>query len=264
MKKTVFFFLVTLLFVSTNNSPAQSFYYEEAPKSQTQVIWGLHVGWMPLNHWALPLSMESPDGKVDIHRRKHHLSPFATSDFYLGVKGIVRNPQSRLGGFYFIDYRNRGFDMKYPGDNDYKTHIAQSVSPAAGLRLSIGNMMNPLNWVLEAGVAYNYNFKYSGSYNNDLKVVNNGFSGIYGFGFEYSSGRRNTVNNNELYRSLDAMPQRNTYVSNPFYCTMTLQYRQDYYDFFNNNFSTGGIQPYKGFHSNFGYIAITLTFKFSQ
>ncbi|MDR2564209.1 MAG: hypothetical protein LBC98_09775, partial [Prevotellaceae bacterium] len=192
MNKFKFLFLALFILAYWKLS-AQS--YGEAPKSKTQFLWGVHFGWMPINHWALPLKMNGPDGPVEIKRRKPKIFPlsdFPRSDFYISLKGIVRNPQSRIGGFFFLDYRNRGFEMKYPGEEEFKTHITQSISPAAGLRLSIGNMVKPFKLVLEAGAAYNYNFKYKGSYDNDLKAVNNGISGIYGVGFEFSSGRRNT------------------------------------------------------------------------
>jgi hypothetical protein len=258
--KKVFFLVVALFLLSSWNLSAQLDNYGVAPKSKIQVIWGPHVGWMPGNHWALPLSMNSPMGKVDIKHRENRIFPLnniATSDIYFGIKGIIRNPQSRLGGFFFLDYRNKGFDMKYPGEDEFKTHISQAISPAAGLRLSLGNLANKFKWVLEAGAAYNYNFKYKGSFDNDLKVINNGISGIYGFGFEFSSGRRNDITSNDVI--FGTSTHHKVESSKNFYWSMTLQYRQDYYDFFNNNFSSGGIQPYQGFKNNFGYIAITLT-----
>lgn len=260
MRKLMFLFLVPFILSSWNLS-AQSFDYGEAPKSKIQFILNPHLGWMPYSYWALPLNMDGPDGKVEIRRRKNSkkffpLKNFTTSDFNLGVKGIIRHPQSRLGGFVFLDYRNRGFEMKYPGEEEFRTHIAQSVSPAAGLRLSIGRMTNKVKGVLEAGAAYNLNFKYKGSYDNDLKAVNNGFSGIYGIGIEFASGRfedKDITSSGNISRSVQS--------TKDFYWTMTLQYRQDYYNFFNNDFTHGGVKPYQGFKSNFGYLGFSVAIR---
>ena len=259
MKKVKF--LVLALFVLNSwNLLAQSNYYGEAPKVKNQIIWGVSFDWMPMNIWALPLSMDSPMGKVDIkHRGKNlfSLNNSSTSDLDLGVWSVIRNPQSHVSGFFFLDYRNKGFDMKYPGEEAYKTHVTQAISPAIGMRLTLGNLLNKLKGVLEGGVAYNYNFKYTGSYNNDLKVVNNGFSGIYGLGFEFSSGRQNTIaDDDNLWNNL--LGGTHVQSSKDFYWLVTLQYRQDYYNFFNNHYTVGGVQPYQGFKNNFGYLSISL------
>lgn len=243
MKNFNFLFLALFL-LFFNNLTAQTTNYESAPKAKTEVLFGVKAGWIH-NCWALPLTMESPMGKVDIERRKLRKKQFG--DYLVGLKCYVRHPQHHFGGFFFLEYRNRGFNMKYPGEEEYKTHVTHIISPAAGVQCRIGKLKSRHRLLLETGIAYNINCKYKGSYENNLKVVKNGFSGIYGIGHEhFYSGNRNE-------QGFHTQGTHNTW------CILyVIEYRQDYFNFFNHKFTTDGIQPYKGFKNFFGYLSFTV------
>jgi hypothetical protein len=251
-KKLLVLFAFTLVFVSINDLSAQ-----ERRKSNSFIFYP-HINMSGVTMWNLPLKMSGPDGDIEVSHRKLNLKfwkdnyKFDYGDFYAGMTMIYVNPLSVIGGFAFLDYKNKGFDMKYPGEEDYRRHYAQAIAPALGLRVRTGRLTG-FHWVVEAGAAYNYNFKYNGSYDNKLDVINNGFTGIYGIGFEFISGRRN----DRRYSSSTTSYQ---YASKESYFSMTLQYQKDHYNFFNESFSPDGgtMKPYQGFRSNIGYLCLTI------
>lgn len=199
-------------------------------------------------YFHLPMEMSGPNGDIEIDKRRSDKSLWTSfskfGDFNAGLKIILIRPRSHVGGFMYLDYKNKGFEMKYPGETEFKTHAVETIAPALGLRFNTGDFTKSFAWLFEVGAAYNHNFKYSGSYNDDKKVVNNGITGIYGFGFEFRPGGRDN---------------RSEYTTKDSYFSMTIQYHKDHYDFFNNNFSPNGIStPYKGFTNNFGYVALNM------
>jgi hypothetical protein len=259
MKQKVFIPMILIVFLSAGN-----YAFAQEKKKGSSFIFMPHFNMSGITMWNLPLKMSGPNGDIEIQRRKLNLKfwkddyKFDYGDFYAGMKVVYVNPTSVIGGFAFLDYKNKGFDMKYPDAEEYTRHYTQAIAPALGLRVRTGKLTG-FHWVFETGAAYNYNFKYNGSYNNSTAVVNNGITGIYGFGFEWITGRRNDY---ESGMSLDGMSWSSSqYATKDSYLSLTLQYHKDHYNFFNENFSPdGGItKPYQGFRSNIGYLCLTLT-----
>ncbi len=212
------------------------------------------------SRFHLPLQMQQNGNDIEV--KEAHAGSFWKAlidenapkyefgDWYVGLKVLLIRPRSHFGGFFYLDYKNKQFKMKYPSE-EYKKHVAHAIAPALGLRINTGNFTQTFHWVLDIGCAYNFNFQYKGSYDNKLDIINNGFSGILGVGFEFMSGRRNENTNNKT-----EIATANQYFS------MTLQYSKDLYNFFNSEFSPDGIiYPYKGFKNNFGYIGFTITIR---
>jgi hypothetical protein len=241
MTKIKFLFLVLFL-LSFKDSFAQETKYKAKP----EVLYGFYMGNRPL-----PLTMTSPMGKVDIARlkRKDRKEFRDFGDWLLGLNCYLRHPNCPIGGFFTVGYQYRNFKMQYPGESEYKVHKMHIVTPAVGLFCRIGKKESIVKLHLEAAIAYNYNWKYKGSYENNLNVVNNGFSGVYGIGVAVTPSAKQTYTRGYTSRDADGAVGM----------LLVLGYRHDYFNCFNNNFTFDGVTPYKGFKNFFGYPTISLS-----
>ncbi len=209
-----------------------------------------HISWA---YFHAPLRMTFPtDGyviqKTSLFGVEKNQKP-ELGDNYLGIKILLIRPLSNIGGFIYLDYKTKGISLLKPTTDKYINIRSQIFAPAVGLRFVTGDFTKPKKLVLQIGAAYNYTIKHKGEY-NDVKAVNNGLTGIFGFGFDFIPGRRESTT--------EWMP-KNGFIS------VILQYHKDFYNYFNNNYSDGsGNYPYTDFKTNFGYIVLTTTIRGSS
>lgn len=124
-----------------------------------------------------------------------------------------------------VDYEKQNWRSKLPGQGDYMNYEKQMVVPTVLLKTRIGDFAtNTFNIIVEAGAKYNYILSAKGDY-DDVKSLNNGFTGVFGIG-----------------------------VINSFsHVTIQLRYEHDFFDYFNKDFSPNGTwKPYDGFSSKHG------------
>ena len=235
MKKVIFCFFVIIITTISSNMYAQN----KIEIRDNQLAIGLNLGG-PLVH--VPFKMETTTGEsVDINKRsfpiwnKNREKSDWYSNFDVGIEVVLIRPRSHIGAFLDLNYRNWGFRMKYPDEEEnYTKHIAQYIAPALGLRVLTGSYKNYVRGYIEGGAAYNFKIHYKGSYNGNLNAINNGCTLLAGLGCDLMPGSPNPV-------------------------SAGIKYSYDLYDFFNNKFSPDEInKPYSGFKSKMGYISLKI------
>lgn len=107
--------------------------------------------------------------------------------------------------------------------------------PTVLIKTRIGDFAtNKLNVIIEAGAKYNYVLSARGDY-DDVKSLNNGFTGVFGVGIINSFS----------------------------HFTIQLRYEHDFFDYFNKDFSPNGtLKPYEGYSSKHGTLNLYSSFGF--
>lgn len=246
MKKIAFVF--TFLLICACASPL---------RAQMRTAWFVITPTYSAKIANVPLGVTAPDGtKLDVCRRYKGFKTFINDikdgkglcigDFRTGLNFTVLFPRAYMGLRLGCNYSNSGFRMKYPGEEEYTRHNARGVSPELALRFTIGDPSRICHLLLELGAAYTYNFSYKGSFDNSKDIVGNGTTGIFGIGFDFNPGFEGTISNNTTYVSSS---------SDRLYTSLTLEYRYDFYNYFNPSYTPDGITyPYKDFKSKRGGI----------
>ena len=206
----------------------------------------------------VPNSVIGPDNtKLDVCRRYRikdvindikNDKGYCAGDFRAGLDITLLAPREHVGLRLGIDYVNSGFRMKYPGNDEFDRHDAKGISPELLFRITTGDFMKRTHFVVEMGGAYTYNFAYKGSFDNSKDIVGNGFSGIAGIGFDTYGETTVYVNGKYNQNASDNMNKKVR-----MYFAMMLEYRYDFYNYFNESYTPDGVTyPYKGFKSKRG------------
>ena len=201
--------------------------------------WDKITPWLPASYLCIDgVSMKTPDGKVKFDYgnvwEKYYLWGFR--NYSAGFEVTWQKRRFPIGAFLYCDYKHYTMDMKFPNETEYTKHITHSIVPALGIRCNFGTFDKRVYPVVEAGIAYNYNFKFKGKYGNDLKAVNNGIVGIYGAGVEIPYARM----------------------------VLTIRYQMNHYNYFNEDYTpdNGVTYPYKGVKSTIGDFSLSLSQRF--
>ena len=186
------------------------------------------------------VSINTPTGKMVFDEasfwKRFLLGGFTKTpkiNYRAGLEVMYQKRTFPIAVYVNCDYMYDKYIMRETFETDFTKYIRQGVSGTFGNRVFIGSIFNRLRPVIDAGVTYNYYFKYKGSYDGDLNAINNGLSFIVGIGIENQQSRR---------------------------CVM-LRYERQCYDYFNNDFTPdGGVTfPYKDHSSRFGAISVVCT-----
>lgn len=253
MKKTIILFVIlTGLFCSNIHAQYRDVWFVITPTYSAKIA-------------NVPLGVTGPDGtKLDVTRRfriKDVVADieddkgFSIGDFRTGLNFMLLFPRTFIGVRAACNYSNTGFRMKYPGDEESTRHNARGISPELALRFTTGDIQKPVHFLVELGAAYTHNFSYKGSFANNKNVIGSGTTGFIGIGFDVNPGFEGsyTYGNTTITSSNENL-----------YLSMTLEYRYDFYNFFNQSFTPDGITyPFKDFKTQRGglYWNVTMGFK---
>lgn len=196
------------------------------------MFWNKNRWWIPSFRARFDVlkDIDTPAGDVDVKWADWGLRNFSVG-YHFGYLSYI----SPIGFDVQVDYEKQNWRSKFPGQDDYANYEKQMLVPTVLIKTQIGDFAtNKLNVIIEAGAKYNYVLSARGDY-DDVKSLNNGFTGVFGVGIINSFS----------------------------HFTIQLRYEHDFFDYFNKDFSPNGtLKPYEGYSSKHGTLNLYSSFGF--
>lgn len=150
---------------------------------------------------------------------------------------------SHLGYGFELDYERQSRMAKLPGADDFMEFSKMMVTPGVTLQYQFSDLIEH-SWTvnLVVGAKYNYAFKCSGL-SDEVKSVNNGFTGTIGLGVSFLPSNVDIDTGYEFS-----------------YYQIRVMYSRDMFIYFNPEYvNAAGVKPYEGWTSKYGYLTFQVT-----
>lgn len=195
-------------------------------------FWNKNRWWIPSFRARFDVlkDIDTPSGDVKVKWADWGLRNYSIG-YHVGYLSYV----SPIGFDVQVDYEKQNWSSKFLGQEDYMNYEKQMVVPTVLLKTRIGDFAtNAINVIVEAGAKYNYVLSAKGDY-DEVKSLNNGFTGVFGIGIINSFS----------------------------HLTVQLRYEYDFFDYFNKDFSPNGtLKPYEGYSSKHATLNLYTSFGF--
>lgn len=195
-------------------------------------FWNKNRWWIPSfrSRFDLVKDIDTPAGDVKVKWADWGLRNYSLG-YHVGYLSYV----IPLGFDVQVDYEKQNWRSLFPGRDGYKNYEKQMIVPTILLKTRIGDYTRgTFNVILEAGAKYNCVLSAKGDY-DQVKSLNNGFTGVFGIG---------VINSYSHF-------------------AIQLRYEHDFFDYFNSNFSPNGTsKPYDGVTSKHGTFNLYTSFGF--
>lgn len=184
---------------------------------------------MPIYDWMVGIpAVANPLGSPKMKSRAGYFdAPWehGLGDGYVGLEYTITSVRSPIGLIIDADYKNHGCNI------DEKTYTSHIFAPSASLMIKLGDFKSYVRPVLQIGGGYDFIVNYSGDKNYNKDILNSGFFAKASVGVSIPSA----------------------------HSMVTLQYQRDFYDFFNQDYSVGGVKPFDGYKRTNSYIMLKLS-----
>ena len=184
--------------------------------------------------WSLFNSVKTPMGKAKVRYFDWRFRSYS-----IGYRAGYMPELSPIGFSFGLDYEKRSLNIKLPGESKYSPYTKHMIVPSVTVNYVLGDVTsNFSNFIVGAGASYDYTFKAHRKLDSK-DAVNNGFNLITQLGYKFNDDKAEIFD----YGG---------------FITVWLRYEHTLYNFFNEDYTVGGIKPYEGWKSKLGYISLTI------
>ena len=189
------------------------------------------------HRWNLANSLETPTGKAKVRYWDWRWRNYA-----LGFSCEYQPFGYGFGVEFGLNYEKQSMYIKFPDAEDYSPFVKHMTVPSAMVYYKTGGISDK-HWIVGAGTSFDWTFKATRTFNS-TKEVNNGFTPALYLAYQFPE-----VSDNRGIKQ---------YLAD---WTIYLKIEKQFYNFFNEDYSFNGIQPYNGWETNRSFITIGVKMK---